>query len=133
MDELIRRGDVLALSYPSGEWNTGTQRFDLQVVEASDIEDIPAIDAVEVVRCKDCIYFREEHVLTPDGQRKSYSEMPPEAFGGFSKINSVTSSYGINIGSQCLVDCNRGYGEDKTVFRRPDDYCSRGVRRDSDG
>ena len=98
------------------------------------IDEQPTIDAVEVVRCKDCIYFRKEHVLAPDGQRKSYSEMPPEAFGGFlGVVNSVTSSYGINIGSQCLVDCNRGYGEDKTVFRQSEDYCSRGVRRDSDG
>lgn len=96
------------------------------------LQSRPTIDAVEVVRCRECIYFRDEHVLTPDGKRKSYSEFPPEAFGGCFKIKSVTSGYGINVGSQCLVDCNKGYGEDKSVFRQPDDYCSRGVRREPD-
>lgn len=104
----------------------------VEVVQYDLIETAPTIDAVEVVRCRECAYFRDKHVLTPDGQRKSYSEFPPEAFRGFDDT-SVTCSYGINVGSQCLVDCDSGYGEDKTVFRQPDDYCSRGVRREPDG
>lgn len=88
----------------------------------------PAIDAVPVVRCKDCVYFRKAHVLTADGQRKSYEEFPPEAFDVLG-TGSVTQEYGINVGSQCLVDCNRGYGEDKTVFREANDFCSRGFRK----
>lgn len=95
------------------------------------VDQAPTIDAVEVVRCRECAYFRDKHVLTPDGQRKSYSEFPPEAFRGFDNTY-VTCSCGINVGSQCLVDCDSGYGEDKTVFRRPDDYCSRGVRKEPD-
>lgn len=97
-----------------------------------EISQAPTISAVEVVRCRECAYFRDKHVLTPDGQRKSYSEFPPEAFRGLDDT-SVTCSYGINVGSQCLVDCDSGYGEDKTVFRQPNDYCSRGVRREHDG
>lgn len=88
----------------------------------------PAVDAVPVVRCRECVFFRERHVRTEDGQMKSYDEFPPEAFSRLG-TGDVTSDYGINVGSQCLVDCNRGYGEDKTVFRQPDDYCSRGVRK----
>lgn len=87
-----------------------------------------AVDAVPVVRCRDCMFFQERHVRTEDGQMKSYDEFPPEAFSRLG-TGDVTSDYGINVGSQCLVDCNRGYGEDKTVFRQPDDYCSRGVRK----
>lgn len=92
------------------------------------IDNAPTIDAVPVVRCKECAFFRERHVLTEDGQMKSYEEFPPEAFGRLG-TGDVTSGYGINVGSQCMVDCNKGYGEDKTVFRQPDDYCSRGVRK----
>lgn len=92
-------------------------------------EDSCAVDAVQVVRCKDCIYFKERHVLTPDGQEKSYAEMPQEAFGSLGNVG-VTSGYGINVCSQCIVDCGRGYGEDKTVFREPGDFCSRGVRKE---
>lgn len=99
-----------------------------RTVDCNDIARFPTIDAVPVVRCSECIYFRKEHVLTDDGQRKSYEEFPPEAFDALG-TGHVTMSYGINVGSQCLVDCNRGYGEDKTVFRNPNDYCSRGVRK----
>lgn len=82
----------------------------------------------ELVRCKDCVYFRDKHVRTDDGQIKFYEEFPPEAFDALG-TGSVTMEYGINVGSQCLVDCNRGYGEDKTVFREADDFCSRGYRK----
>ena len=90
--------------------------------------DIESVDAVPVVRCRECVYFRDAHVRTNDGQMKSYDEFPPEAFGRLG-TGDVTSDYGINVGSQCLVDCNRGYGEDKTVFRSANDFCSRGVRK----
>lgn len=89
----------------------------------------PAVDAVPVVRCKDCAFFRDRHVLTDDGQRKSYDEMPPEAFGILGD-GGVTSTYGINVGSQCLVDCNKGYSDDKTVFRSPDEFCARAMKKE---
>ena len=95
------------------------------------INDAPTIDAVPVVRCKDCIYFHKEHVLCNDGTEKDFSEFPPEAFGLFG--DSVTSEYGINVGSKCEIDKNNGYGMDKSVFRRKDDFCSRGKRKDGEG
>ena len=34
------------------------------------IKAIPTADVVEVVRCKDCIYFQPNYVLTNDGERR---------------------------------------------------------------
>lgn len=93
----------------------------------TEIEYTPTIDAVPVVRCKDCVYYKKAHVLTNDGQEKNYEEMPEEAFDDCFSIG-VTVQYGINVGSQCTLDCDRGYAEDKGVFRSPNDFCSRGCR-----
>lgn len=92
------------------------------------VEETPIIDAEPVVRCKDCVFFRDRHVLTDDGQRKSYAEFPPEVFSLLGD-GGVTGAYGINVGSQCLVDCNKGYSDDKTVFRGPDEFCARAVKK----
>lgn len=92
------------------------------------IHELPTIDAVSVVRCKDCIYFHPAHVLTHDGKEKSYNEMPPEAFGGLDD-GLVTATYGVNVGSKCELGKGASI-EDKSVFRNPDDYCSRGIKRD---
>ena len=107
----------------NGSFERGGIRKALRVIEQA-----PVVDAVPVVRCRDCVFFRDKHVLTPDGQRKSYSEMPPEAFGLFA-AGGVTATYGINVGSQCLVDCGVGYSDDKTVFRRPDEFCARAIKK----
>ena len=96
------------------------------------INNTPVVNAVEVVRCKDCVYWRDRHVLTPDGQRKSYAEMPPEAFSETGiAIGGVTCEYGINCGSRCELDLDSGYGVDKSVFREAGDFCSRGVKKDA--
>ena len=82
------------------------------------MEEAPAVDAVEVVRCKDCVYWRDRHVLTPDGQRKSYAEMPPEAFVHDSCLDgAVTIEYGINCGSRCEINGD----SDEAVFREAGD------------
>lgn len=82
----------------------------------------------DIVYCKDCIYFKPEHVLCSDGTEKDYSEFPAEAFEPFFNLG-VTTAYGINVGSQCVYDewCG-AYSVDKTVYRRADDFCSRGKR-----
>lgn len=51
---LIDANRLIKKAYRSGMWNRSTQAFDLFVVDAEDVEDAPTIDAVEVVRCKDC-------------------------------------------------------------------------------
>lgn len=93
------------------------------------IKEAPDVDAVEVVRCKDCVYWRDRHVLTPDGQRKSYAEMPPEAFNDVPGlwVGAVTCAYGINCGSRCEINGD----SDECVFREAGDFCSRGVKKDA--
>ena len=88
-------------------------------------------DVEPVVRCKDCACYKKRHVLTADGEEKSYEEMPPEAFGGLDDMY-VTMEYGINVGGKCMLDEGRGYPVDKSVFRSPNDYCSYGIRMDGD-
>lgn len=51
----------------------------------------------------------------------------PEAFDTLG-TGLVTSEYGINVGGQC--ERNRYDADDKTVFCGPDDFCSRGQRRE---
>ena len=125
--DLIDR-DVLFDAMRDEEWQSWHPLDEVDAV----IAKAPAVDAVEVVRCKDCVYWRDRHVLTPDGQRKSYEEMPPEAFsetGIF--LDGVTCEYGINCGSRCELDLDSGYSVDKSVFRGAGDFCSRGVKKDA--
>ena len=80
----------------------------------------------KVVRCKDCLHYHKAHILCNDGTEKDISEFPKEALdftGAF-----VTSKYGINVGGKCELEKNCGYAEDKSVFRNPNDFCSRGER-----
>lgn len=94
------------------------------------IDNAPTVDAVEVVRCKDCIYYHKEHVLCNDGTEKDYSEFPAEAFGSLGRF--VNAKYGINVAGKCEIELNSGYAEDKSIFRNPDDFCSRGKRKVSE-
>lgn len=89
------------------------------------IENMKAADVQLVGRCKDCMYFKPAHVRCADGSEKAYSEFPEEAFEPNFGLG-VTNEYGINVGSQCVYDewCG-GYIDDKTVFRKEDDFCSR--------
>lgn len=86
-------------------------------------------DVVKVVRCKNCIYYHPAHVLTDSGEEKGYEDMQPEAFDPLG-TGLVTSEYGVNVGGQC--ERNRYDADDKTVFCGPDDFCSRGQRREED-
>lgn len=89
------------------------------------VADFPTVDVVEVVRCGECIYYHPAHIKCLDGSEKGYNEMPAEAFDKLG-TGLVTLEYGINIGGQCEVEKYSGYSEDKSVFRRSDDFCSRG-------
>ena len=122
--DLISRGFVM-LDYLDrlGRKDSYKAKFEA-LCEA--VDNAPAVDAVEVVRCKDCVYWRDRHVLTPDGKRKSYAEMPPEAFVHDSCLDgAVTIEYGINCGSRCEINGD----SDEAVFREAGDFCSRGVRK----
>lgn len=79
----------------------------------------PTVDAIQVIRCRDCIFWKPRHIKLNDGSEREY--LPGEGYVGI--------TVGINVGSQCMVDEYSGYGCDKSVFRRENDFCSRGKRK----
>ena len=82
--------------------------------------------SIDIVRCRECIYYDPPHV-EDDGKRIEYKDLPKEAFDALG-TGLVNVTYGINVGGRCCADYNRGYSEDKRVFRSEDDFCSRGER-----
>ena len=52
--DLIRRGDVLELLYRLKEDKECPKNYGTLLTIISRIWDMPTVDAVEVVRCKDC-------------------------------------------------------------------------------
>ena len=118
MDELISRSALLAAirrQYCTDCDSYGGVRC--RACHADDMmalaDDAPAVDAVPVVRCKDCVYFREHHVCLPDGSERDYAEGE----------DYVHAGVGVNVGSQCRK-------EEEPCFREGCDFCSRGVRKE---
>lgn len=90
-------------------------------------------DAVPVVRCRDCKFWMPEHIERDDGSIMLYEQLPRM------KPGMAPIEFGVNVGSYCTLcenvithgfrdgnpslDCTR-------LWRREDDYCSRGQRRD---
>ena len=58
-NDFVKRCDVLKMSYRSGEYNRLTQRFDLPVIDKYDVMEMSPVDAVEVIRCRECIHNKE--------------------------------------------------------------------------
>lgn len=81
----------------------------------TDVEEAPVVDAVAVVRCKDCVYFRERHIRLPDGTERDYADGE----------DYVTVDVGVNVGSQCRK-------EEEPCFREGGDFCSRGVKKEEE-
>lgn len=95
------------------------------------IQEMPTVDAVSVVRCKDCIYFQQEQVKTSEGTYRN--KFPNEGM--------VSVDVGINIGSHCkrVVDVREeGFRDGEPtiertyLWRNEDDFCSRGKRKTDD-
>lgn len=82
----------------------------------------PTIDAVPVVRCKDCCHWKPPHILLNDRKQRAYKpgDKDNDPFG-----IGVSCDIGINVGGKCWLDYKTGYGEDKRVFRGENDFCSR--------
>ena len=53
---LINADALMQEAYESEDYNRATDNYDLPVVAVYDIENAPTIDAVCVVRCRDCVY-----------------------------------------------------------------------------
>lgn len=73
------------------------------------VQDAPAVDAVEVVRCKSCILWNGQHI-----EIHPHSIEHPEQQAEFAECR-VWSTW-----STCFMT-------------RSDDYCSQAKRRDDDG
>lgn len=88
------------------------------------IEQMPTADVVEVVRCKDCIYFQPDFVLTNSGERRPYTKEEKESHFGL-----VNISKGINCGSRCE---RYSYWEENCipVWFNENDFCSYGKRKE---
>lgn len=89
------------------------------------IKLLPAADVVEVVRCKDCQYWRDAYVKENDGTERQYRDDDVDPLG----MRGVTIDIGINVGSMCLLENNCGWELNKNIFRNENDFCSRGEKR----
>ena len=87
------------------------------------IRDLPDVDAVEVVRCKDCKYFVPKHILLKDGSTRDYTEEERKLPFG------VTGDVGINCGSICML--HDYWAENRfPVYVNENDFCSYGERKE---
>lgn len=59
--DLISRSALLKKA-----WDADTRCGYVQVVDIGDILAAPTVDAVEVVRCKDCKWYKEGELLAPN-------------------------------------------------------------------
>lgn len=88
----------------------------------------PTVDAMPVIRCKDCIYYDPPHIENK-GEWYEYENMPLDAFDPITK-KYVNVAYGINIGGRCCRDYECGYSEDKRVYVSETNYCGRAERKE---
>jgi len=82
-------------------------------------DEMPSVDAVEVVRCKDCIFWQDEKIRMENGECRDY--LPDEK-------PYVTIDKGINEGAHCTL---HGF-EDMSgswFWAQANDFCSRGVKK----
>ena len=85
------------------------------------LNDCPTADVVpksEVARCKDCVYFQPDFVLTNNGERRPYTDEEKN-----SSLGMVTGDVGVNCGSRCE---RFDYWDDNRfpVWFQDNDYCS---------
>lgn len=117
------------VAYPIVHDNNSHERGLTLMGIARLLDDQPTADVVEVVRCKDCIYYDPPHV-EDHGERRDYIDMPREAFDKLG-TGFVNSLYGVNVGGRCCRDYNAGYSEDKRVYVSESNYCGRAERADT--
>lgn len=90
-----------------------TVRFfgkDIMMIPTAEIDDAPTIDAVEVVRCKDCRHG--EHIQIPIWDNRDIDKAP-------SQFHDFIKCHKFHI---------KGFNE--TLYLGDDDYCSWGERRE---
>ena len=89
------------------------------------IAQTPSEDVVAVIRCKECKHFQPCFVMTPDGERRPYTEEE------IRKGKMVTGDIGINCGSRCE---RFGYWDENKipVWFNENDFCSYGERKENE-
>lgn len=98
MDDMISRSEAIEALKRAAYWQDGERK----------IAELPAVDAVPVVRCKDCKHRPIDH-------RKEYDEM---------------TGFGIEFPDDyCPCQCEDGW---YNWFPGDDWYCAYGERRDED-
>ena len=89
--------------------------------------------ADKLVHCKDCKWYTKPHIKYNNGKKKY--------FDSEAEIEYVTADIGMNVGGKCAghktycVAHNREDPDDYeelVIFRRTDDFCSYGKRRDNE-
>ena len=80
------------------------------------VQYAPTIDAVQAVRCGECIWWQDRQIQLSDGSCRDY--LPNEPW-------SVTSDVGINIGSHCT---KHGFEDESGswFWANAEDFCSHG-------
>lgn len=113
MSDLIRREDVVKLILA---------RYENPEICEAEINRIPTVDVVPVIHCKECRYWKDRKVGLPDGTERDYR--PGEEY-------FVELSTGINIGCHCTL---HGFENESGswFWAQPDDFCSRGKRKDGE-
>lgn len=94
------------------------------------VDNAPTVDAVPVVRCKDCKWYDPPHIEHNDGKRTDVED----------DATFVPISVGINVGGKCMNTlreyCLNHDREDPNdyerlvKFRERMDFCSDGERKD---
>ena len=80
---------------------------------------------MNIVRCEECIYWRDWHVLEQDGTRRPYKKNEIDSVTG---LRSVPTSVGANVSPQCFYDYLFSEGIVQPVFRNENDFCSKGKK-----
>lgn len=81
-NRLIKPSDLQTYTLEFNASNK-TERQSMRIVFLGDIENAPTVDAVEVVRCKDCDWYREDGSIcvNPKCGKSWYGcPVPPEHF-----------------------------------------------------
>lgn len=67
------------------------------------------------MKCKDCVWWNEEHIRLDDGTTRPYTEEERK-----NNPTGVTADVGINVGATC-----GRYSYIDNFWMQADDYCSR--------
>lgn len=121
--EYIERGAIVKFIQEGLNNSDKSKAFGHDAIEIlAEVFVMPVADVVEVVRCKDCIWFVPEFVLTNDGERRPYTEEEKNLPFG------VLANVGINCGSRC-ERCSEWEENRVPVFVQENDFCSYGERK----